>query len=148
MQEIFREFRIGSFFGLAQTDRSCLAIGVKYMDLRAKRVANIRAVLFLDQDADEEAAHSSWRGALRLMNMLQFLPLAYWLCSADEAPAPYPSRDALPLAADGWEGVAAISDARFDALLRELRRLRAAAKPEVGYDVMQQGKVAGELEWV
>ena len=147
VQEIFREFRIGSFFGLAQADRSCLAIGVEDADLRARRVANVRAVLFLDQDADAEAAHGSWRGALRLMNMLQFLPLAYWLCSADEAPAPYPSRDALPLAADGWEGVAAISDARFDALLRELRRLRAAAKPEVGYEVTQQGKVAGELEW-
>lgn len=147
VQEIFREFRIGSFFGLAQTGRSCLAIGAEEADLRAKRVANVRAVLFLDQDADEEAAHGSWRGALRLMNMLQFLPLAYWLCSADEDPAPYPSRDALPLAADGWEGVAAISDASFDVLLRELRSSPAAAKPEVGYEVTQQGKVAGELEW-
>ena len=64
---------------------------------------NIRAVLFLDQAADEEAAHRSWCGALRLMNMLQFLPLAYWLCSVDEDPVPYPSRDALPLAADGGE---------------------------------------------
>ena len=109
------------------------------------------------QDRDQEGYQCAWNGVLRLFNLLQFLPNA-WFTSATAIRAEryprFPSSSepaSAPTAAgdDLWDDTIAVADESFHELLRNLRA-SGAPVPEVGYELLSAGDrviAEAELAW-
>ena len=103
-------------------------------------------------DRDPEAAgyRNAWNGALRLFNLVQFLPQAWWTTSLGASRGRYPEFE--PAAELGtalgaaWQEAIESADPEVGGLLRDLARSGAPA-PEVGYDLEDAaGIIVGEAE--
>jgi len=134
-------------FGLVRRDDSFWAIGVAETDLSPMNENGLRPFLYLHEDARNAAQRRfQWAGALRLFNLLQFLPRTYWLCSTETDPMDFPMPPpSVCMLGDDWDEVLQYlhESARPTAL-----RLRQAGiqAPEVGWDVLRQGRVVVQLE--
>ena len=99
----------------------------------------------------------TWNGVLRLFNLLQFLPGAWWTTRVgvqrDVYPefAPAPESPAAPepasgLSSEDWRNASELAASELHALLRELSA-RGAPVPEVGYELIgSRGAVLAEAE--
>ena len=112
---------------------------------------------------DDKASRESkdyrrtWNGVLRLFNLLQFLPGAWWTTRVgvqrDVYPefAPAPESPAAPEPASGvpsedWRDAVGLAASELHALLRELSA-RGAPVPEVGFELIgSRGAVLAEAE--
>ena len=110
-------------------------------------------ILHLDDAASTEewAYRREWNGVLRLYNLLQFLPNAWWTTSLGvkrdvypefAPPEPEPSR---PMGG-GWETAIALAGRELHAVMRVLAD-HGFPPPEVGYEyVDESGRVSAEAE--
>ena len=136
-----------SHFGLAVQEQSFLAVGAAEADLDPMQEYGLRPFLYLHENAeDERQCRFQWAGTLRLFNLLQFLPRTYWLCSTETDPVDFPlapSPDAVRR--DAWDEALQYLDERTRSTALHLRQARIPA-PEVGWDVLQRGRVVAQLE--
>lgn len=103
-------------------------------------------------DRDPEAAgyRNAWNGALRLFNLIQFLPQAWWTTSLGASRGTYPEFETAAefgTALDAaWQEAIESADPEVGGLLRDLAR-PGAPEPEVGYDLADSaGIIVGEAE--
>ncbi len=138
---------VRSFFGITEHEGSFLIVGASAKDLSPMVEAELRPFLYLHLTADDEIRNRfHWAGALRLFNLLQFLPRTYWLCSTATDPVPLPQvRPTVPLRADGWDEPVLYMAEAARPLAARLRDAGVPA-PEVGWEVMQAEMVAAQLE--
>ncbi len=136
-----------SHFGLTRCQATFLAIGIAQSDLSpTMNESGLHTFLYLDVDPeDTEQRYCQWAGALHLYNILQFLPRTYWLCSTETDP-PFP-RMWVPAVSDpdGWEESMQYLDAKVRGLAMDLRAAGVPV-PEVGWELMQAGRVVAEVE--
>ena len=95
--------------------------------------------------AKSSEAKRAWSGALRLMNLLQFLPYFYVGCARSVAPEAALRPTEAPVV-DIWSDVADVVLTDLLPLVQELRR-RAAPTPEALYEAADaDGEVFGTFE--
>jgi DEAD/DEAH box helicase domain-containing protein len=140
-----------------------LFISVEQEAIRAKNVDAMRLACCLldeEQDRGEEEFEGRWNGYLRLYNLFQFLPYAFFVTRQGVAanlyegirfgkePATGPSEE-QEVPRDAWEELREQTD---DALHGLLRRLVDAdwPVPEAGYELVDSGGAivaSAELAW-
>jgi DEAD/DEAH box helicase domain-containing protein len=100
---------------------------------------------FEHQLAVSSEAKRAWNGALRLLNLLQFLPWIFVGCR-DGIPLPPAIRPSAPHTEDGWAEIEQVVLADIMPLVAKLRQ-RSVTLPEALFEVTNpDGSVAGTLE--
>ena len=108
------------------------------------------AVHLDDRDPDPEGYKGIWNGTLRLYNLLQFLPNAWWTTTqgADQGGYPEftPPREAPPDFGPEWKDAVDEIDERLRGMLADLSGSGVDA-PEVGFELVgASGAVVAEAE--
>jgi DEAD/DEAH box helicase domain-containing protein len=99
---------------------------------------------FEHQLAVSSEVKRAWNGALRLLNLLQFLPC--FVGCRGEIPLPPAIRPSAPHTEDGWAEIERLVLASIMPLLARLRQ-RSVTLPEALFEVTNpDGSVAGTLE--
>ncbi len=100
---------------------------------------------FEHQLAVSSEAKRAWNGALRLLNLLQFLPWIFVGCRGG-IPLPPAIRPSAPHTEDGWAEIERLVLASIMPLVARLRQ-RSVTLPEALFEVTNpDGSVAGTLE--
>ena len=108
------------------------------------------AVHLDDQEPDKEDYKVEWNGALRLFNLIQFLPHSWWTTTRAVHQGSYPefaagTDEALTIDAE-WSQALELADETHHRLLHGLARLSVPV-PTVGYELAGVGgEVVGEAE--
>ena len=138
---------VRSHFGLAVHEETFLAIGAAESDLNPMYEFGLRPFLYLHPHVqDERQSRFQWAGALRLFNLLQFLPRTYWLCSTETDPPDFPHAPVrIPEVRDEWDDSMIYLNGKAHVSALHLRQAGIQA-PEVGWDVLQNGQVVTQLE--
>lgn len=135
-----------SLVGLVEEGSTFVVAGASREELRKFNQEDLRVFLYLYEEGGDEIRHRHWRGALRLFNLLQFLPRSYWLCSSEIDPLPFPSPQPAPDASpDAWDTVLRYLDESLHELAMQLRQ-EGVAPPELGYELGTDDVIEGELE--
>ncbi len=108
------------------------------------------AVHLHDQDPGEKEYRVEWNGALRLFNLIQFLPHSWWTTARAVHQGNYPEfsadADASQAIDAEWSQVLELADESLHGLLHGLARLGSPV-PTVGYELAgERGEVVGEAE--
>ena len=138
---------VRSHFGLAVHEETFLAIGADDEDLNPMYDFGLRPFIYLhESQRDERQRRFQWAGALRLFNLLQFLPKTYWLCSTETDPVGFPlAPPRIPVVRDEWDDSMLFLNGRARASALHLRQAGIQA-PEVGWDILLKGQVVTQLE--
>ena len=138
---------VRSRFGLAVHEETFLALGVDEEDLKPMYEYGLRSFIYLHENQRDERQHRfQWAGALRLFNLLQFLPRTYWLCSTETDPGDFPlapPRDPAPR--DEWDDALPYLRGSARSAASHLRQAGIPV-PEVGWDFLLKGQVITQLE--
>ena len=111
------------------------------------------AAVRLHDGEENESGHdyrAVWNGVLRLFNVLQFLPGAWWTTTRGLQrglyPEAWPAGTSADSTADEWFEALEDLDEALGPLLRELRA-REASLPEIGYELGEEsGATVAEAE--
>ncbi|NCC60224.1 MAG: DEAD/DEAH box helicase [Verrucomicrobiae bacterium] len=132
---------------------------LRHAAVKPKDITGLRLVWLLDDQESsrsELSFESTWSGFLRLSNIFQFIPGAVFLTSTGieahvfdfltvQTPGnPMNSGETIP-PDDRWIEAREFSRSSYLPLLDTLQSAGVPA-PIVGYEIMQEGKVAGEAE--
>ena len=108
------------------------------------------AVHLHDQKPEDQDYRVEWNGALRLFNLVQFLPHSWWTTTRAAQQGSYPEfaagADQFVAIGDAWSQALELADESLHALLHGLARLSVPV-PTVGYELAgADGDVVGEAE--
>ena len=108
------------------------------------------ALHLCDSDPDADNYRRTWNGVLRLFNLIQYLPAAWWSTSEAVAKGDYPD-ELVPTAvfgpiSQGWSEAIDLADDSIRDFLVNIAQLDLPI-PEIGYELVgAQGTVVADAE--